>query len=46
MTDFDPKLPFNDLPLLKAVREPVAVDPDEQLMEYARENGWQVISLR
>lgn len=36
----------NDLPLLKAVKEPVAVDPDKQLMEYAQENGWQVISLR
>lgn len=37
---------FNDLPLLKAVKKPVAVDPDERLAEYARNNDWQIISLR
>jgi HAD superfamily hydrolase (TIGR01490 family) len=37
---------FNDLPLLKAVKVPVAVDPDAQLMEHAQKNGWRVISLR
>ena len=37
---------FNDLPLLKAVNEPVAVDPDSKLAEYARNNEWQIMSLR
>jgi len=37
---------FNDLPLLKAVNEPVAVDPDAHLDEYARNNQWRIISLR
>jgi len=37
---------FNDLPLLKAVAEPIAVDPDEHLAEHARTNDWQIISLR
>ena len=37
---------MNDLPLLKAVSDPVAVDPDQQLLEIAENNGWQVISLR
>lgn len=36
----------NDLPLLKVVDNPVAVDPDETLKNYAEENGWPVISLR
>ncbi len=36
----------NDLPLLKQVDNPVAVDPDETLSEYARQSGWPVISLR
>ena len=36
----------NDLPLLKMVDHPVAVDADEQLLAYARENDWPVISLR
>ena len=37
---------FNDLPLLKVVNRPVAVDPDEKLAAFARENNWQIISLR
>ncbi|MBT8146457.1 MAG: HAD-IB family hydrolase [Gammaproteobacteria bacterium] len=37
---------FNDLPLLKAVKVPVAVDPDEHLAEHARNNDWQIVSLR
>jgi HAD superfamily hydrolase (TIGR01490 family) len=37
---------INDLPLLAAVRRPVAVDPDEQLAEVARVRGWAVMSLR
>ena len=36
----------NDLPLLKIVEHPVAVDPDEILKKEAEENGWPVISLR
>ena len=36
----------NDLPLLEAVMHPVAVDPDPQLLQKARERGWPVISLR
>jgi HAD superfamily hydrolase (TIGR01490 family) len=36
----------NDLPLLTLVDNPVAVDPDEQLSQFAREANWPVISLR
>ncbi|MGD0958469.1 MAG: HAD family hydrolase [Methylomonas sp.] len=36
----------NDLPLLKLVAHPVAVDPDPQLLEYARQAQWRIISLR
>ncbi len=36
----------NDLPLMKKVVHPVAVDPDDTLRRHAREMGWQVISLR
>lgn len=36
----------NDLPLLKQVDNPVAVDPDAQLDAYARQQGWPIISLR
>lgn len=36
----------NDLPLLKIVEHPVAVDPDEILKKEAEENGWPIISLR
>lgn len=36
----------NDLPLLKLVDRPVAVDPDKQLFDYAQEQGWEIISLR
>lgn len=36
----------NDLPLLKQVGNPVAVDPDERLTRYANEQNWPVISLR
>jgi len=37
---------INDLPLLQAVRRPVAVDPDARLAVEAVERGWRVISLR
>lgn len=36
----------NDLPLLKQVKTPIAVDPDEKLAAYAKENDWPIISLR
>lgn len=36
----------NDLPLLTLVDHPVAVDPDEKLIHFAKEAGWPVISLR
>ena len=35
-----------DLPLLKIVDNPVAVDPDPDLAATARARGWPVISLR
>ena len=37
---------FNDLPLLLEVTYPVAVDPDEKLVNYANKNNWPIISLR
>lgn len=36
----------NDLPLLKRVGHPVAVDPDEELARYAEHRSWPIISLR
>lgn len=36
----------NDLPLLRHVHAPVAVDPDPQLLKAAQAAGWPVISLR
>ncbi|WP_114417247.1 HAD family hydrolase [Marinospirillum perlucidum] len=36
----------NDLPLLKKVDHPVAVDPDAELRSYAENQGWPIISLR
>ena len=36
----------NDLPLLKIVDHPVAVDPDDILREEAKKKGWPIISLR
>ncbi|MDP1773057.1 MAG: HAD family hydrolase [Methylobacter sp.] len=36
----------NDLPLLKLVDNPVAVDPDETLAEFASAANWPIISLR
>ncbi len=37
---------INDLPLLEAVANPVAVDPDERLRAIASERGWKILSLR
>jgi HAD superfamily hydrolase (TIGR01490 family) len=36
----------NDLQLLKQVKVPVAVDPDDQLRSTALEKRWDIISLR
>lgn len=36
----------NDVPLLKQVQNPVAVDPDPTLEKLALKNGWKVMSLR
>lgn len=36
----------NDLPLLKMVSHPVAVDADEKLTAYAQGQQWPIISLR
>ncbi len=36
----------NDIPLLRAVSHPVAVDPDERLRTFALENAIPIISLR
>ena len=37
---------INDLFLLEAVNEPVAVDPDRKLLQISQERNWQIISLR
>ncbi len=36
----------NDLPLLRLVDNPVAVDPDDSLKKTAQDLGWPIISLR
>jgi HAD superfamily phosphoserine phosphatase-like hydrolase len=36
----------NDLPLMKKVTRPVAVDPDPTLAAHARAAGWTILSLR
>lgn len=36
----------NDLPLMKLVSHPVAVDADPTLIAYAQQHGWPMISLR
>ena len=36
----------NDLPLLELVDHPIAVDADETLSAYARQQGWPMMSLR
>lgn len=37
---------LNDLPLLKRVTHPVAVDPDDTLKAHAEKHRWPIISLR
>lgn len=36
----------NDLPLMKLVTNPVAVDADAILADYAKQQGWPMITLR
>lgn len=36
---------INDLPLLEAVDEAIATNPDERLAAIARARGWEVVSL-
>lgn len=36
----------NDIPLLEAVANPVAVNPDAKLLAHARKQDWQVLDLR
>jgi HAD superfamily hydrolase (TIGR01490 family) len=36
----------NDLPLMKLVTNPVAVDADDTLIAYAKQQGWPTMSLR
>jgi len=36
----------NDLPLLKLVTHPIAVNPDELLSQHATKKSWPIISLR
>jgi HAD superfamily hydrolase (TIGR01490 family) len=36
---------INDLPLLEAVNEPVAVDPDPRLAAIAQQRGWPILQL-
>ena len=34
---------INDLPLLKAVHMPIAVNPDKNLKNFAKSNNWMII---
>lgn len=36
----------NDLPLMRMVDHPIAVDPDGRLRTHAEKNHWEIISLR
>jgi HAD superfamily hydrolase (TIGR01490 family) len=37
---------YNDLPLLSAVGDPCAINPDHRLREHARANGWRIRDYR
>jgi len=37
---------YNDLPLLLEADNPIVVDADDRLLEYAKEHDWQIMSLR
>lgn len=36
----------NDLPLLREVTDPVAVNPDDKLNSYAQQHGWPVLNFQ
>ena len=36
----------NDLPLMKLVDKPIAVNPDPILLAYAEDHAWPIMSLR
>ncbi len=36
----------NDIPMLSAVGHPVAVNPDRELTEYARQQNWEILNAR
>jgi hypothetical protein len=36
----------SDLPMLRAVGHPVAVNPDKRLEREARRNGWPIVHFR
>lgn len=36
----------NDLPLLEAVKKPIAVNPDETLRSHAEMKDWDIINLK
>jgi HAD superfamily hydrolase (TIGR01490 family) len=37
---------YNDLPMLSAVGDPCAINPDHRLREHARANGWRIRDYR
>ncbi len=37
---------YNDLPLLNAVGNPCAINPDTRLRDHARSHGWQIRDYR
>ena len=37
---------YNDLPMLDAVGDPCAINPDARLREHARANGWRIRDYR
>ena len=37
---------INDLPLLEAVDNPVAVNPDDRLSNIATQRQWKILDLR
>ena len=36
----------NDLPLLRLVNEPVAVNPDAELEQEAKAKGWPILNFK
>ena len=35
----------NDIPLLEQVSHPIAVDPDDKLIQHAKQHGWEIMHL-